>query len=148
MPYVDRPEPATGLAGKFSFQYTAACALLDGAVRIDSFSDQRRFAPDMEAMLRRITVRQLPEIGASFETMHVELDARLANGELIQARCNRPAGAWGRPIAREIHLTKVSDCLALGLDRDTAERCIGLIERFETLGTDEVRGLLALVAPR
>jgi len=148
MPYVDRPEPATGLAGKFSFQYTAACALLDGAVRIDSFSDQRRFAPDMAAMLRRIEVRQLPEIGASFETMHVELDALLTNGERIKTRCNRPAGAWGQPIAREIHLTKVRDCLALGLDHDKAERCIALIERFETLGADEVRGLLALVAPR
>ena len=29
MPYVDRPAPPTGLAGKFSFQYTAAVALLD-----------------------------------------------------------------------------------------------------------------------
>ena len=38
--------------------------------------------------------------------------------------------------------------LRLGLDRDKAERCIALIERFETLGADEVRGLLALVAPR
>jgi hypothetical protein len=32
MAYVDRPLPATGLAGKFSFQYCAAVAVLDGAV--------------------------------------------------------------------------------------------------------------------
>ena len=32
MPYVNRPRPASGLAGKFSFQYTLACALLDGHV--------------------------------------------------------------------------------------------------------------------
>jgi aconitate decarboxylase len=145
MPYVDRPLPATGLAGKFSFQYTAACALLDGAVRIDSFADKRRFAPDMEAMLRRIQVKQLPEIGAAFETMHVVLEAVLTNGERVQARCNRPAGAWGEVIAPEIHLTKVRDCLAIGLDREAAERVIATVDRFETLDNAAVRGLLALV---
>ena len=35
MKYVDRPQPATGLDGKFSLQYTAACAMLDGKVTID-----------------------------------------------------------------------------------------------------------------
>ena len=34
MPYVDRPRPRTGLDGKFSFQYTVAAALLDGAVTV------------------------------------------------------------------------------------------------------------------
>ena len=32
MTYVNRPRPKTGLAGKFSLQYTAASALLDGKV--------------------------------------------------------------------------------------------------------------------
>jgi 2-methylcitrate dehydratase PrpD len=148
MSYVDRPQPDTGLAGKFSFQYTAACALLDGAVRIDSFSDTRRFAPDMVGMLSKVHVKQLPEIGAAFETMHVELDATLKDGTVVRARCNRPAGAWGEPIAPEIHLVKVRDCLARGLDRDTAERVISVVDRFETLDAAQVRGLLALVAPR
>ncbi|MEJ0067856.1 MAG: TIGR03619 family F420-dependent LLM class oxidoreductase [Pseudomonadota bacterium] len=96
-------------------------------------------------MLRRITAMQMPEIGASFETMHVEIAVMLTNGERITARCNRPAGAWGEVIAPEIHLTKVRDCLAFGLDRDKAERVIGLVDRFETLDNDAVRGLLALV---
>jgi aconitate decarboxylase len=148
MSYVDRPEPDTGLAGKFSFQYTASCALLDGAVRIDSFTDQRRFAPDMVAMLARMRVKQLPEIGASFETMHVELDATLKDGTVVKTRCARPAGAWGEPIAPEIHLVKVRDCLARGLDRDKAEHVIATVDRFETLGSAEVRDLIALVGSR
>jgi 2-methylcitrate dehydratase PrpD len=148
MSYVDRPQPDTGLAGKFSFQYTASCALLDGAVRIDSFSDARRFAPDMVAMLARMHVKQLPEIGASFETMHVELDATLKDGTVVTARCNRPAGAWGEVIAPEIHLVKIRDCLARGLDRATAERVIATVDRFETLGSAEVRDLIALVGPK
>ena len=43
--YVNRPQPQTGLDGKFSVQYTTAVALLDGEITIDSFTNERRFAP-------------------------------------------------------------------------------------------------------
>ena len=56
-----RPVPTTGLDGKFSAQYCAAAALLDGRVNIETFTDERRFSPDMEAMLRK--VRLLPRKG-------------------------------------------------------------------------------------
>ena len=56
MPYVDRPNPATGLAGKFSFQYVAAVALLDGTCRRRQLHGRRRFAPDLVALLPRIAV--------------------------------------------------------------------------------------------
>jgi aconitate decarboxylase len=147
MTYVDRPQPDTGLAGKFSFQYTAACALLDGAVKIDSFTDARRFAPDMVAMLAKITVKQLPDMPAAFETMHVEVDVALVDGTVVTTRCNRPAGAWGEVIPAEVHLPKVRDCLKYGLDRDTAARVIATVDRFETLESADVRALIALVGP-
>ena len=44
--YVDRPQPETGLDGKFSVQYTTALALLDGRITIESFTDERRFAAE------------------------------------------------------------------------------------------------------
>ncbi len=40
-----------GLGGKFSFEYTVACALLDGRVGIASFQDERRFREDMVTLL-------------------------------------------------------------------------------------------------
>src|SRR5262249_51826981 len=49
MPYVDRPQPSSGLEGKFSFQYAAAAALLDGSVGIDTFTDDRCARPEMRA---------------------------------------------------------------------------------------------------
>src|SRR5262249_24566006 len=42
MPYVNRPRPRTGLDAKFSSQYTIAAALLDGAVTVRTFTDERR----------------------------------------------------------------------------------------------------------
>ena len=48
------PLPRSGLDGKFSIQYCATIALLDGSVGIDSFTDDRRFAPDVEALLPKV----------------------------------------------------------------------------------------------
>src|SRR3546814_2041314 len=97
MPYTDRPRPKTGLDGKFSLQYTAACGLLDGKVTIDSFTDERRFRPDMERLLDRIRLVQTDAIPGHFEAMHVEIAVRLADGQQLAARCDKPRGAWGTP---------------------------------------------------
>ena len=63
------PLPRSGLDGKFSVEYCAAAALLDGQVGIDTFTDARRFAGDMEDMLGRIRVEpDGPESGATLAT--------------------------------------------------------------------------------
>ena len=98
MAYVDRPRPATGLAGKFSFQYGVAAALLDGRLDMESFLDARRFAPDMEAMLSRIQLRQDESIPGRLDRMHADVAVRLKDGRLIEKRCNAPDGSWTRPV--------------------------------------------------
>jgi aconitate decarboxylase len=55
--YVNRPQPATGLDGKFSVQYTTAVALLDGEITVDSFNNERRFAADVVALLPKIELK-------------------------------------------------------------------------------------------
>ena len=51
--------------GKFSWQYTFAAGLLDGKVNMATFQDARRFAPDMEAMLGKISLDMRAEIPGS-----------------------------------------------------------------------------------
>ena len=112
MPYVDRPAPASGLAGKFSWQYTFACAVLDGAVTMGSFEDDRRFAPDMEALLERLEVTSDPTISGRFDEMHVAARITLTNGDSLQTSTDGPPGSWrAAPLARSAHLAKVRDCL-------------------------------------
>ena len=50
--YVDRPEPVSGLDGKFSLQYTTAVALLDGDVTIDSFTVSLLVAVLLQVLLK------------------------------------------------------------------------------------------------
>lgn len=145
--YIDRPQPVTGLAGKFSWQYVTASALLDGRVTMATFEDERRFAPDMEDMLGRISVDMREDIPARFDQMHVETTVRLKDGTAVTARCDGPRGKWGSPpIPDEDHLAKVRDCLLVRLDSGQTEEVIDLAGRIDALQADDVKRLMALVA--
>ncbi len=131
MPYVSRPFPSTGLEGKFSFQYTVAAALLDGAVTIDTFTDERRFAVDMEEMLNKTDLYMNPEIPANFEEMWASVEVSMGDGQAYTVRCDRPRGIWGNPLTREERLTKFRSCASLVLSHEAVERCIEVVEGLE-----------------
>ena len=54
---LSRPQPATGLEGKFSFEYCAAVALAEGRVVIESFSDSTRFSAPVEEALGKVRLQ-------------------------------------------------------------------------------------------
>ena len=146
MAYIDRPKPAGGLDGKFSWQYISACALLDGKVVISSFTDERRFSPDMEAMLGKYELEMRDDIPGRFDQMYVEMRVTLDGGETLETRCTGPRGIWGTPpIPEADHLVKVRDCLALRFEAETAERITDLAGRLDELSADEVAGLMDLL---
>jgi 2-methylcitrate dehydratase PrpD len=148
MQYVNRPHPDTGLAGKFSLQYTFASGLLRGRVKIDTFTDEEVARPDMQALLDKITIDMSPEIPARFDKMWVEASVTLQDGRVLHTRCNGPRGIWGSsPISDEDHLVKIRDCLSRKLPPDRAERLIALARRADTLTAVEVRALLKETVP-
>lgn len=141
--YVDRPDPATGLDGKFSVQYTTAVALLDGAISVDSFTNERRFAPDMAAFLPRVRLRLDPSIPADFATMHVELSVRLADGRILTRRQAALSGFPGQPLSRAERVAKFEACARRVIDQDRAADALALIENLET--QPDVRELMRLL---
>ena len=145
MPYIDRPRPATGLEGKFSWQYTAAVALLDGEVTMHSFSDARRHSPDVERLLDRFTVIPDAGIAGSFDRMHVELEVAGADGTTVATRCDAPIGSWKRPIepARVMH--KASELLGATIGAERAREFLDTLNE-EASGL-EVGKLLDLLQP-
>ena len=127
MAYVDRPNPDSGLAGKFSLQYCAAAALLDGRVDLDTYSDSRRFAPDMQALLPRVRLTQVDDISRRLDSMHVVVKVELDDGRTVEQRCEAPLGHWKRPVGPEPVIAKARHLTARFLPapaRETFWRCV------------------------
>src|SRR5688572_2278959 len=122
------PQPATGLAGKFSCEYCAAAALTQVEVGIDTFSDPVRFSAPMEATLKKIRVKANPEIETASTKTWVLARAQLKDGRVVTERCDAFRGSSRNPIDRESHLVKVRDCMRRALPEAAMERLIGLDE--------------------
>jgi 2-methylcitrate dehydratase PrpD len=141
--YVNRPRPETGLDGKFSVQYTTSIALLDGEVTVDSFTNERRFSPDVEALLPRVTLRFDDAIPNDFDRMHTVVTIKMKNGTHHSQRVARLSGWIGQPLTREQRLAKFHSCARRVIDRTAAGRIVDLVERLDTLG--DIRQIMELV---
>jgi aconitate decarboxylase len=142
----DRPQPRGGLEGKFSFQYVAAAALLDGAIGAHSFTDERRFRADMTALLGKISITRDASIPRDTRRMHISIDITLDDGALVSRTCSKPPGTWGVPIPTELHRAKITECLGRRLDADKTARVIDMLDHLERLATPDVADLCALLA--
>ena len=89
------PLPRSGLDGKFSVEYCAAAALLDGQVVIDTFTDQRRFARDMEETLRKVSVDPVEQ-----EPGVVRVEAKLKDAAALWAELVQNGEESGGHLAR------------------------------------------------
>lgn len=139
----DRPQPRSGLEGKFSFQYTAAIALIDGAVGIGSFTDERRFREDVISLLGKILVRRDASIPRDTRVMRIELSARMKDGTSHTAVCTRPPGAWGAPVDPAMHERKLRDCLGVRLAHTEVDAVLSTLASLETAAPADIARLIA-----
>lgn len=141
----DRPQPRSGLEGKFSFQYTAAIALLDGAVRADSFTDERRFRPDVVELLGKISLTRDPKLSRDTRSTHVEIEVTLVDGTRLREVCTRPPGSWGLPVDTAAHRAKLTDCLGTRFKDSQVRMLLDKLDRLERLSARDIAGLAALL---
>ena len=131
--YVNRPQPATGLDGKFSVQYATLVALLDGEITIDSFTNERRFAADVVALLPQVTLSIDDTIPADFDQMHAIVHVWLKDGQQLTKRVDKLSGWIGMPLTRAQRLKKFFGCTRRTLDDAKAKRMLELVGQLETL---------------
>ena len=129
--YINRPQPETGLDGKFSVQYTTAVALLDGEITVDTFNNERRFAPDVVALLPKITLRFDDSIPSDFDLMHIEMTVTLTDGRVLRQRVDKLSGWVGSPLTREQRMKKFHSCARRVLAKDTADRIVAFVENLQ-----------------
>lgn len=132
---VDRPAPRSGLEGKFSLQYGAAAGLLDRKVSIMTFTDKRRFAPDMESLLPRIQLNVCPDIPVENPVSWIIIRVYTKDGCVLQQRCDKLKGMAGNPLTRAERLEKFYGCVIPSLPQDQADEVVALVDRMAELAT-------------
>lgn len=134
---VTYPRPSNGLEGKFSMEYAAAAAWLDGRVGVDTFSDERVTRSDIAQILERITVVR----GAKdSETVRVRFAGGGADDETVRIAKGSPA----RPLTSAERLTKFLDGATPALG-DGARLVPDVVQKVEALGN--IRELCGLLVP-
>lgn len=102
------PRPATGLEGKFSLPYAMAAALVDGEVRLASFTDEAVQRPEVQRFFDQVHWRE--EEGA-VATRSAEVHLRLRDGRSVSQRIEVLRGSAQLPLSDSQLEAKLQDCL-------------------------------------
>jgi 2-methylcitrate dehydratase PrpD len=106
-------------------------ALLDGRVSVESFSNARRFAADMEAMLERTHVNLSSDIPSDIDRTYSVVRVRTTDGVELEARCDVPRGFPGVPLSRPERIAKFNDCVGDALSPAASADLVEAIESLE-----------------
>lgn len=89
-----RPEPATGLEGRLSFQHAMTAALVDGVCLPAQFTDARVHDPVVSGLRRRIEV----EGDAAVRQDQCEVTLTLEDGASVSERVEHATGSPDNPV--------------------------------------------------
>lgn len=103
------PRPKTGLEGKFSMHYAVTAALLDGRVKLASFTDEAVRRPEVQQFFERIDARE-DQGPASPRWTRVTL--HLKDGRTLEKMVTTLRGAANCPLSDESLVEKVEDCFS------------------------------------
>jgi 2-methylcitrate dehydratase PrpD len=127
-------DPKTALQGKFSLEFCVAAGLLDGAIRIGTFTDARVNAPDVVAMIARtrMEVDERVRDHAEWATaVRVETEAGEVREELVPLAI----GKVGRWFSEEQLRDKFLDCASRSVDSGQAQRLFAQLRGLPTLAS-------------
>lgn len=141
---LSRPAPATGLDGKFSYEYVVAAALVEPRVRISTFTDDVRFGPEMVRALTLVRLVDNPDIPQDKAKTWSRVTVRTRDGQVHEQVSTAFEGTPGRPMSRNAHAEKISDCFEEGGAAGVLDEVLERMERLERLPKfDQVMRLLA-----
>jgi 2-methylcitrate dehydratase PrpD len=105
--------PTDGTQAKFSMQYAVAAALLDGSPTLASFRDERVRRPDVQQLLRKVTVtdRPSPQLTAN-SSWFATVTVHSVTDRTRTVQIDNPIGHCSRPLSERQLRDKFRDCLS------------------------------------
>ncbi len=129
-------DPRTALEGKFSLQYCAAVALLDGKVGLRQFTDERVRAPYVHEFMKKIHVYEHPETkNRGRNDQFSEVTVSLKGGQVYSNRVKLARGRPGNPLAYDEIVAKYRECAGMLLPDAGVGQLLDMVEHIEDLDT-------------
>jgi 2-methylcitrate dehydratase PrpD len=128
-PHATKIAPDTAIGAKFSIPYTVACALVDGAVTLDSFAPARLADLRVRAVAAKVVERRNPDWSRA-QAASGALTVVLETGERREVRVMQALGHPDRPLSEEALVAKFVDCAAratVALDERSALAVAALV---------------------
>lgn len=133
-----RPEPATGLEGRLSFQHAMTAALVDGACLPAQFTDARVHDPVIAGLRRRIEVES--DAGVAQDQCEVRLT--LDDGTVLSERVAHATGSPDNPVTDAQLDTKFLALAGSILPKARARRLLDTLWTLEQV--EDVATVIAL----
>ena len=139
------PSPTTGLERKFSMQFCAATALVEGGLGLDSFEDGAVRNSAVARLMKRVTMVVDPKLPDGLEQhAWTRVTLRLAGGETIAIPPRGARGHPDHPLTDAQLREKFLGCARVVLPPDEAAGIAEQIDHLETI--PDIRALTARLA--
>jgi 2-methylcitrate dehydratase PrpD len=113
------PNPTTGLEAKFSMPFCAAAAIVYPRVGIDTFDVEHILNPDVQSLLKRVTLRANEAFDRAAPLSRARVTVRLRDGRTLSQLADGARGYPGRLTDEEL-ATKFAGCAARALTQSAA----------------------------
>jgi 2-methylcitrate dehydratase PrpD len=133
--YLDRSHIEGGLAGKFSAQYSAAVALMDGQAHEGQFTDERAADQRLASLMKRVRVSANPAHALD----QASVDITMADGRVFRSEVQAVLGSPARALSRTELEAKFGQLASKALGADSVERLLGALRSWPNY---EVEGLM------
>jgi 2-methylcitrate dehydratase PrpD len=138
-------DPKTGLEGKFSIEYMAAAILLDGPLKMATFTDPMVQRPEVRRLMQKVRRIHVPdEKFYSGMTGHNDIVVTTRHGR-FEMREERVPGSRVWPLSEKDRDDKFLDCATAALDEAAASDLLAELKAIPTL--DDVGGLIKATVP-
>lgn len=141
IPHVDRPDASDPLGAKFSVQFCAAAALIDGALGLDHFTAEATAREDIRALAGRIRLAAFDGAEALDQPCRITVTA--ADGTTVSAELPGPRGRDPASSAN-VAERKFTDCASRVLPPEAVVRLWAQLRGIRDL--PDVRLLMADLA--
>jgi len=144
--HTNRPDPQSGLDGKFSIQYVLARGLMHGIVSLEHFSDVAVRDDAARALMAKVNAQPDDSLGRSADDhFYARVRVTSASGETHEHFVDRALGRdRDHPLPEGTLETKFRDCARRALDEASTEEVLRLISTLDELA--DVGDVLAAMA--